>query len=58
MAERLDNATEYNLTLSDDELKGDISQNPMLWMYQLVYGLSFILLLFTGVIKGIGVTFR
>lgn len=58
VAERLDNATEYNLTLSDDELKGDISQNPMLWMYQLVYGLSFILLLFTGVIKGIGVTFR
>ncbi|KAG7166923.1 ATP-binding cassette sub-family C member 11-like [Homarus americanus] len=56
--ERRMNLTEYNITLSDEELKGDITQNPMLWMYQLVYALSFVLLLITGLIKGIGVTFR
>ncbi|XP_069952910.1 ATP-binding cassette sub-family C member 12 isoform X2 [Cherax quadricarinatus] len=57
-AERRENVTAYNLTLSDEDIKGEITQNPMLWMYQLVYGLSFVLLLITGIIKGIGVTFR
>ncbi|KAK8395732.1 hypothetical protein O3P69_005668 [Scylla paramamosain] len=52
------NVTLYNLTLSDAELKGSIVENPSLWLYQLVYCLSFLLLLLTGVIKGIGVTFR
>ncbi|XP_045623977.2 ATP-binding cassette sub-family C member 12 isoform X1 [Procambarus clarkii] len=56
--ERMANQTKYNLTLSDEEIKGDITQNEMLWMYQLVYGMSFVLLLITGIIKGIGVTFR
>ncbi|XP_071525767.1 ATP-binding cassette sub-family C member 5-like isoform X3 [Panulirus ornatus] len=56
--ERITNTTEYNITLSDEKLKGDITKNPMLWMYQLVYGLSFVLLLITGIVKGIGVTFR
>lgn len=56
------NYTDFNATLAEelpeDERNGDITQNPDLWMYQLVYGLSFVLLLITGVIKGIGVTFR
>lgn len=57
-AERAENKTLYNETFSKDELKGDISQNPNLWLFQLVYGMSFIALIFIGIIKGIGVTFR
>ncbi|XP_050696667.1 ATP-binding cassette sub-family C member 5-like isoform X1 [Eriocheir sinensis] len=56
--ERMMNISEYNLTLSEEEIKGSIVENPALWFYQLVYCLSFILLLITGVVKGIGVTFR
>lgn len=58
MEERLANATENNITLSDEELKGNITMNPMLWMYQSVYGLSLVLLIIMGIVKGIGVTFR
>lgn len=56
--ERMKNISSYNLTLSEEEIKGNIVENPSLWIYQLVYCLSFILLLITGVVKGIGVTFR
>ncbi|KAB7497030.1 Multidrug resistance-associated protein 5 [Armadillidium nasatum] len=56
--ERKQNRTLYNITYSDDELKGDVTQNPNLWIYQLVYGLSFVFLIAIGIVKGIGVTFR
>lgn len=55
--ERLFNMTEYNLTLSEEELKGSIVNNPMLWMYQTVYAASFALLVFVGIAKGVGITF-
>ncbi|KAK3857649.1 hypothetical protein Pcinc_036112 [Petrolisthes cinctipes] len=57
--ERKQNATlNLNQTLSDEEMVGYVTDNPLLWMYQVVYGTSFFLLLITGIIKGIGVTFR
>lgn len=56
--QREQNITLYNITYSNDELKGDVTQNPNLWIYQLVYGLSFVFLIATGIVKGIGVTFR
>ncbi|XP_068243109.1 ATP-binding cassette sub-family C member 5-like isoform X2 [Palaemon carinicauda] len=56
--ERETNMTLYNLTVSDDELIGSVTDHPDLWMYQLVYIMSFVMLLITGVIKGTGVTFR
>ncbi|XP_064086924.1 ATP-binding cassette sub-family C member 5-like isoform X2 [Macrobrachium nipponense] len=56
--ERKENITMYNLTFSGDELLGSVTHNPDLWMYQLVYIMSFVMLLITGVIKGTGVTFR
>ncbi|CAL4069089.1 unnamed protein product, partial [Meganyctiphanes norvegica] len=56
--ERRKNFTDEKYDYSDEELKGDITKNPDLWIYQLVYGLSFIVILATGIIKGIGVTFR
>ncbi|XP_076037140.1 ATP-binding cassette sub-family C member 5-like isoform X2 [Oratosquilla oratoria] len=56
--ERVFNMTEHIMEYEKDELDGYITDHPMLWMYQLVYGLSVIIMLATGVVKGIGVTFR
>ncbi|KAK7082304.1 Multidrug resistance-associated protein 5, partial [Halocaridina rubra] len=47
-----------NSSRSEEEVKGNITDNPDMWMYQLVYAMSFVLLLITGIIKGTGVTFR
>ncbi|XP_064096372.1 ATP-binding cassette sub-family C member 12-like [Macrobrachium nipponense] len=56
-ASRLQNATAQNLTLSEEDLKGSITDNPRLWMYQLVYGVSFCALVVVGLVKGIVLTF-
>ncbi|XP_066955738.1 LOW QUALITY PROTEIN: ATP-binding cassette sub-family C member 5-like [Macrobrachium rosenbergii] len=56
-ASRLHNATEQNLTLSEEDLKGSIIDNPRLWMYQLVFGASFCALVVVGLVKGIVITF-
>ncbi|XP_068202671.1 ATP-binding cassette sub-family C member 5-like isoform X2 [Palaemon carinicauda] len=55
--ERLFNVTEYNLTLSEEEVKGSVINNPLLWMYQTVYAASFVALVVVGIAKGIGITF-
>ncbi|XP_068202669.1 ATP-binding cassette sub-family C member 5-like [Palaemon carinicauda] len=55
--ERLFNVTEYNLTLSEEEVKGSVINNPLLWMYQTVYATSFVALLVVGIAKGVGITF-
>jgi hypothetical protein len=55
-AERKENITRYNLTnMTEEELKGFVNDNPDLWFYQLVYGLTFGVILFIGLIKGIGI---
>ena len=43
-----------NLTLSDQELRGNISDNPERWFYQLVHGSSLILMVLVGICKGYG----
>ena len=55
--QRLQNQTLYNITFADDELKGNVTDNPDLWMYQTVYVMSFVILIVTGMVKGIGLTF-
>ena len=58
MEERAKNATFDGIDLSDEELKGNVTDNELMWMFQLVYGLSFAGILITGIIKSIGVSFR
>jgi ABC-type multidrug transport system fused ATPase/permease subunit len=50
--ERLANATAMNVTITDQELRGDIGTNPKLGMYQMIHGLSLIVLVFVGLSKG------
>lgn len=52
--ERYANATAMNLTLTDHELKGDISKNPEMWFYQTIHGLSLVVLVLMGFAKGFG----
>ncbi|XP_033609843.1 multidrug resistance-associated protein 5 isoform X2 [Cryptotermes secundus] len=55
-AERKENITRYNLTnMTEEELKGYVNDNPDLWFYQLMYGLTFGIMLFIGLMKGIGI---
>jgi hypothetical protein len=54
--ERKGNITRYNLTnMTEEVLKGYVNDNPDLWFYQLVYGLSFAVMMFIGLMKGIGI---
>lgn len=54
--ERKENITRYNLTnMTEEELKGFVNDNPNLWFYQLVYGLTFAIMIFIGLMKGIGI---
>jgi pheromone shutdown protein TraB len=41
--------------MTEEELKGFVNDNPDLWFYQLVYGLTFGIMLFVGLMKGIGI---
>lgn len=41
--------------MTGEELKGYVNDNPDLWFYQLVYGLGFIVMMFVGLMKGIGI---
>jgi hypothetical protein len=41
--------------MTEEELKGYVNDNPDLWFYQLVYGLTFAIMLFIGLMKGIGI---
>jgi hypothetical protein len=41
--------------MTEEELKGYVNDNPDLWFYQLVYGLTFGIMLFIGLMKGIGI---
>ena len=52
--ERQANATLYNITYTDEEMTGLVTDNPDLWLYQTIYGLSVPVMLFFGVIKGFG----
>jgi len=55
-AERRENVTRYNLTnMTEEELKGYVNDNPNLFFYQLVYGLTFCIMMVIGLIKGIGI---
>jgi hypothetical protein len=54
--ERKENISRYNLTnITKQGLKGYVNNNPDLWFYQLVYGLSFAVIMFIGLMKGIGI---
>ncbi|PSN51489.1 Multidrug resistance-associated protein 5 [Blattella germanica] len=55
--ERRLNLTLYNMTTNktEEELKGFVNNNPDLWFYQLVYGLTFAVMMFVGLLKGIGI---
>jgi hypothetical protein len=54
--ERKENITRYNLTsMTEEELKGFVNDNPDLWFYQLVYGITFCIMMFIGLMKGIGI---
>jgi hypothetical protein len=50
--ERLANATAMDVTITDQELRGDIGANPKLWIYQMIYGLSLIVLVLVALCKG------
>lgn len=55
-AARRENMTLYNLTnMTEEELKGYVNDNPDLYFYQLVFGLTFVIMLFIGLVKGIGI---
>lgn len=54
-AERKFNISQYNLTYTDNELKGLVNENPDRAYYQLVYGLTFGLTIVIGVCKGWGI---
>ena len=56
--ERRENSTEYNITFSDDELKGNITEHEQVTMFQTVYGLSFLAIVLAGIIKSVTVAFR
>lgn len=48
--------TRYNLTnMTEEELKGYVNDNPDLFFYQLVYGLTFCVMMIVGLVKGIGI---
>ncbi|XP_071446503.1 ATP-binding cassette sub-family C member 5-like isoform X2 [Hetaerina americana] len=44
-----------SLNLTENELKGSVNDNPNLWFYQTVYGLSFIVMMLIGMVKGMGI---
>jgi hypothetical protein len=55
-AARKENITLYNLTdMTEEVLKGYVNDNPDLFFYQLVYGLTFCIMMFIGLMKGIGI---
>jgi len=48
--------TRFNLTnMTEEELKGYVNDNPDLFFYQLVYGLTFCVMIVIGLVKGIGI---
>ena len=49
---RLNESIAMNITLTDEELRGNIADNPDRWFYQLIHGLSLIFMILVGVIKG------
>ncbi|XP_046999518.1 ATP-binding cassette sub-family C member 5-like isoform X1 [Schistocerca americana] len=51
--ERIYNVTHYNQTF--DNMKGFVNDNPFLWFYQLIYGMTFVVMMVFGMIKGIGI---
>ena len=50
--QRLNESIAMNITLTDEELRGNIADNPDRWFYQLIHGLSLIFMILVGVIKG------
>ncbi|KAJ4445532.1 hypothetical protein ANN_12212 [Periplaneta americana] len=54
-ADRRINDTEYNLNMTEEELKGFVNDNPHLWFFQLIYGVTFAFIMFIGLLKGIGI---
>ncbi|KAJ9585510.1 hypothetical protein L9F63_002711, partial [Diploptera punctata] len=48
---RKNNITDY----TEEDLKGFVNKNADLWFYQLVYGLTFAVMLVVGLLKGIGI---
>lgn len=56
--ERMQNATLFNETFSDIELKGYVTDNPRLWFYQTVYFLNLGVMVFIGLVKGILLAFQ
>ncbi|KAG8233856.1 hypothetical protein J437_LFUL006879 [Ladona fulva] len=53
--ERRANMSVMNVTMTEDELIGSVNENPLLWMYQLVFGLSFVVMMLIGLFKGVGI---
>eukprot|EP00094_Tigriopus_californicus_P010393 TCALIF_10025-PA protein Name:"Similar to ABCC5 Multidrug resistance-associated protein 5 (Homo sapiens)" AED:0.10 eAED:0.10 QI:113/0.84/0.78/0.92/0.76/0.71/14/0/1294 len=56
--ERMKNATLFNETFSDIELKGYVTDNPHLWFYQTVYFLNLGIMVVIGLVKGIVLAFQ
>ncbi|KAK3884295.1 hypothetical protein Pcinc_011423 [Petrolisthes cinctipes] len=57
MEERQRNKTHHNASMTEEELNGDISKNPDLWMYQMVYGLCYLCVFITGIVKSFSLPF-
>lgn len=53
--ERRDNITLYNMSYTRNELIGLVNENPDSTIYQLVYGLTFVVTILIGVVKGWGI---
>ncbi|GLH12006.1 Multidrug resistance-associated protein 5 [Gryllus bimaculatus] len=49
---RSDNTSKYE-NYTEIEMKGKVNNNPFLWIYQLVYGLLFVVMMLLGLFKGI-----
>ena len=46
------------LVLPDDQMKGYVTDNPNLWIYQLIYASSLFIIFISGISKGIAVANR
>ncbi|XP_046390511.1 ATP-binding cassette sub-family C member 5-like [Ischnura elegans] len=49
------NSSIAGTNLTENELKGSVNDNPYLWFYQTIYGLSFVVLMTIGLVKGVGI---
>ena len=53
MKQRLNDTLEVASNMTEEELRGNIAHNPKLWMYQLVHGLSLVVMILISFFKGL-----